>query len=477
MIGRILGKGASFRGVSYNTEKINLQKGELMDMQNFPFILDNKINRKAITDYLKAVTKMSKRIKKPQFHAMIGCEGREYNKKQLTEIANMYMDRMGYKNQPYIIVFHGDTDNNHVHIVSTRIDVLSGKKIDDSFENEKNLKVIANIMEEKYGITSLEKLNEILDFSYQNESQLSLLLEQQGFKLKKDPELGTYKIYHFSKKPLKDLKHSELNFHDFDTKKAKKVAAIINTYRTKYNTELNPVYHNETGKIINYESELTHKLHSKLGYQFIFHFKDNKAPFGYTLIDFKNKEVFKGSQIMKLKDFTMQKEGQKQKINVNQHRKHKNYNINNGVAKKLLCQYFNIDPSEINYSKRKLTLQEIEMYKMILHKYDTVDKLKLLKNEIPYIKLISDQSNMIFIDTERKNLIDANLVISQTLKQEYFKNTAFQNMNDNNLIDDRPDVDNNINVSDAFISSFKGIFSTLGAQHEPERKKKKNRSV
>ncbi|MDO5608732.1 MAG: mobilization protein, partial [Capnocytophaga sp.] len=53
---------------------------------------------------------------------------------------------------------------------------------------------------------------------------------------------------------------------------------------------------------IEYESELQHKLREIFGIDIVFHFKDDKQPFGYTLIDNSTDTVYKGSDILKMKD-------------------------------------------------------------------------------------------------------------------------------------------------------------------------------
>lgn len=57
---------------------------------------------------------------------------------QLEELAERYMRKMGYGDQPYIAYKHGDTHNTHVHIVSVCVDE-EGKKISDSYEHRRSM--------------------------------------------------------------------------------------------------------------------------------------------------------------------------------------------------------------------------------------------------------------------------------------------------------------------------------------------------
>ena len=52
---------------------------------------------------------------------------------RLAELAERYMQKMGYGNQPYITYKHADTHNTHIHIVSVCVDE-QGKKISDAYE-------------------------------------------------------------------------------------------------------------------------------------------------------------------------------------------------------------------------------------------------------------------------------------------------------------------------------------------------------
>ncbi len=77
-----------------------------------------------------------------------------------TEIGNL-MKHLGYGNQPYFVYKHADLERVHFHIVSTRIDCDTGKKITDSYEKEKTHRFIKDL-EQKYQLTKdepEEKLN------------------------------------------------------------------------------------------------------------------------------------------------------------------------------------------------------------------------------------------------------------------------------------------------------------------------------
>lgn len=76
-----------------------------------------------------------------------------------TELDNL-MKQLGYGNQPYLIYRHADIDRVHFHIVSTRIDRQTGKKIKDNFEKEKVQKFIKEL-EKTYLLTNDEPKEKI----------------------------------------------------------------------------------------------------------------------------------------------------------------------------------------------------------------------------------------------------------------------------------------------------------------------------
>ena len=57
---------------------------------------------------------------------------------RLAELAERYMQKMGYGNQPYITYKHADTHNTHIHIVSVCVNE-QGKKISDAYEYRRSM--------------------------------------------------------------------------------------------------------------------------------------------------------------------------------------------------------------------------------------------------------------------------------------------------------------------------------------------------
>ncbi len=69
---------------------------------------------------------------------------------QLTEIAEEYMQKMGFGDQPFVVFKHEDIDRHHLHIVTTNINE-QGKKINDSYSKLESKK-ITNELERKYNL-------------------------------------------------------------------------------------------------------------------------------------------------------------------------------------------------------------------------------------------------------------------------------------------------------------------------------------
>ena len=164
MIIKILSSAsASFHGVQYNDKKVEKGTGELMLMKNFPSFINENSSQEEVRNYFKSVSKSGK-VKKPQFHAVLSTKFREHSKEKLTKTAENFMQEMGYGDQPFIVVFHNDTENNHVHLVSTRVDKSSGKKINDSYEKLKSQSALAKVMEKMYGISNAENISKLLSY-------------------------------------------------------------------------------------------------------------------------------------------------------------------------------------------------------------------------------------------------------------------------------------------------------------------------
>jgi len=83
------------------------------------------------------------------------------------EIGQM-MEHMGYGNLPYFVYKHKDLDRIHYHVVSTRIDKVTDKKIKDNYEKEKMQRFIQGL-EQKYDL----KLEETKSQLKQNDFTLN----------------------------------------------------------------------------------------------------------------------------------------------------------------------------------------------------------------------------------------------------------------------------------------------------------------
>ena len=351
MIVKILGSASSnFHGVQYNDKKVEKGTGELMLMKNFPSFINEKSSQEAVRNYLKSISKNEK-VKKPQFHAVISTKFQQHSKEELAKVAEDFMQEMGYGNQPFLVVFHNDTENNHVHIVSTRVNKSTGKKLNDSYEKLKAQKALIDIKERIYGKNNQETIINLLNYKISSLKQLEILLERNGFKVVKNKNDENALDILKNGVREKTINGNQLNFSTIkNDNRAKQIKAILNKYKEVYSNKvfkvedrrhLEKMLPEEKQKEnwkpkIEFESELQKKLREVFGIDVVFHHKDELRPFGYTLIDHKSETIYKGSDILKMNDlFEFTSEVMDKKL----FESLKDYNLSDEIAKQVLIEY------------------------------------------------------------------------------------------------------------------------------------------
>ena len=351
MIVKILGSASSnFHGVQYNDKKVEKGSGELMLMKNFPSFINENSSQEEVKNYLKSISKNEK-VKKPQFHAVISTKFQQHSKEELTKVAEDFMQEMGYGNQPFIVVFHNDTENNHVHIVSTRVDKSTGKKLNDSYEKLKAQKAMINIKERIYDKSNEEIINNLLNYKMSSLKQLEILMERNGFKLVKNKNDENALDILKNGVREKTIYGNQLIFSNVkNDNRGKQIKAILNKYKELYSNKVFKVEERrhlekmlpeekqkeEWKPKIEFESELQKKLKEVFGIDVIFHHKDELHPFGYTLIDHKTGTIYKGSEILKMNNlFEFTSEVMDKKL----FESLKDYNLSDEISKQVLIEY------------------------------------------------------------------------------------------------------------------------------------------
>jgi hypothetical protein len=396
-----------------DNEVIEPVVSELMLMKNFPSFINESSSQEEVRNYLKSISKNEK-VKKPQFHAVISTKFQQHSKEELAKVAEDFMQEMGYRNQPFIVVFHNDTENNHVHIVSTRVEKSTGKKINDSYEKLKAQKALTDVKERIYGKNNEEIISKLLSYNISSLKQLEILMERNGFKLAKNKNDKNALDILKNGVREKTINGNQLVFSNVkNDNRTKQIKAILNKYKEVYSNKvfkvedrrhLEKMLPEEKQKEnwkpkIEFESELQKKLREVFGIDVVFHQVDEKSqskeksegglrPFGYTLIDHKTETIYKGSDILKMNDlFEFTSEVMDKKL----FERLKDYNLSDKASKQVLIEYQkrqnveNIPKDFMLFDNKKRKNKEVfNSVKNEVRNYlktQSNDKVKIIKSE------------------------------------------------------------------------------------------------
>jgi len=288
MIATILPSSTTFHAVDYNERKVSEGVAELLEMKNFGSI--GKIDPNTpdeLKQYLIDYTQRNEYIKKPQFHLAISCRGDEYSQEQLLDIAHQYLKEMGYgeEGQPVLIYSHHDTDNNHLHIVTSRI-APDGHKIDHNQERIRSQEVINRIMGENQEQRASDAVKKAFEYRFSTVNQFKAILESSGYECyEKDDSLCIKRDGHVIDTLPMATVQSHLQSFEPDEKRRRQLRAILKKYRDMTADK----------------DELRALMKDKFGIDLVFHGSKDK-PYGYTIIDHQTKTVFKGGNVWKLSE-------------------------------------------------------------------------------------------------------------------------------------------------------------------------------
>jgi len=109
------------RSFYYNENKIGQGDAKCIMAANYPKDLADLNEIQRLNMLLKTAA-LNENVKRNSVHISLNFDPSEkLSKDQLTQIAGVYMDKIGFKDQPFLVYEHYDAGHPHIHIVSVKV--------------------------------------------------------------------------------------------------------------------------------------------------------------------------------------------------------------------------------------------------------------------------------------------------------------------------------------------------------------------
>ena len=156
MVAKISVGSSLYGALSYNGEKINKEKGRVLDTNKIFNDGSGNIDIHRAFEDFKLWMPQSTRAEKTMMHISLNPHPDDrLSEGQYAQLAREYMEKMGFGDMPYLVVKHEDIDRHHIHIVALRV------RPDGSVISDKNnfykSKDICRELEKKYGLHPAER--------------------------------------------------------------------------------------------------------------------------------------------------------------------------------------------------------------------------------------------------------------------------------------------------------------------------------
>ncbi len=332
--------GGGFPCAGYNERKVAEGVARLMAMENVDAAMRHKVEllheagfdcAGEIEKYLKERSRTYGNTKTTrfQFHITASVKGQVMSADELTDFARQLMAEAGYGRQPYFVYYHHDTDNNHVHILSTRIQ-SNGFPIPDHHDYARLNAAANRILSSDIN----RDIQRMFSYGYLTEGQFANMIRSHGYKFERVDDV--YVLFRggvlATTISLSEIRRHISQENDTRKERAKQLRAIIRKckaeiadgkvqnvenvkghkgqkkkfVRRKVNPDIRKIK-GANGKTLSQEeqrhlSDLLDILKTKFGIDIHFQKDRNGDVRGYGIVDHNRKMALDGSKVMKLSE-------------------------------------------------------------------------------------------------------------------------------------------------------------------------------
>lgn len=166
MVARIIPSNSLRGTLMYNERKVEQKIARCIHAANYPKDLQelsvtNKLNM------LKKLAELNPRVKKNSIHISLNFDPSEkLTREQYQQIAERYMQGIGYGQQPYLVYEHLDSGHPHLHIVTTNVQA-NGERIESHNIGRVKSESIRKTIEKEFGLVEAERQRQNLTHELQ----------------------------------------------------------------------------------------------------------------------------------------------------------------------------------------------------------------------------------------------------------------------------------------------------------------------
>ncbi|WP_346859613.1 conjugal transfer protein MobB [uncultured Draconibacterium sp.] len=152
MVAKISSGSSIYSALAYNHNKLKKDAASVLLVNKMVEPQDGNYTIGLCTRSFEHYLSANKRTENPVIHISLNPDPKDkLSNEQLSQLAEQYMEKLGYGNQPYIVYKHEDIDRHHLHIVSVKIDE-TGKMIRDNFQHRLSMRICREL-EQNFGLT------------------------------------------------------------------------------------------------------------------------------------------------------------------------------------------------------------------------------------------------------------------------------------------------------------------------------------